>query len=133
MSEPLAYANGRFVPAHELTIPVWDAGFIQGVTVAEQLRTFDGRLFRLTQHLQRLRRSLDVVGIDLGEELERLGPVAEEVASHNHRLLAAGDDLVLSLFVTPGAYPTLAPPQGSTPTVGMHTQSAAVSFVVRQV
>ena len=69
---PLAYRNGRFLAADELHIPYWDAGFIQGVTVAEQLRTFGGKLFRLADHLQRLRHSLEIVGIDLGEEFARL-------------------------------------------------------------
>jgi branched-subunit amino acid aminotransferase/4-amino-4-deoxychorismate lyase len=122
MSVALAYYNGRFLPADEISIPVWDAGFVQGVTVAEQLRTFGGRLFRLSHHLQRLRHSLEIVGIDLGESFTDLAPAAEELAAHNHRWLAPDDDLVLSLFVTPGAYATAAEEEGASPTVGMHTR-----------
>ncbi|MFV1966523.1 MAG: aminotransferase class IV [Pirellulaceae bacterium] len=121
MLDPLAYLNGRLLRAADLAIPVYDAGFVQGVTVSEQMRTLGGKLFRLSQHLDRLRHSLEIVGVDPGIEMTQLAEAAEELVAHNHRLLSAGDDLGLSLFVTPGAYPTLAPPGGSSPTVGMHT------------
>jgi branched-chain amino acid aminotransferase len=122
MSEPLAYLNGRYVPVSQAAIPVTDGGFVQGVTVAEQLRTFGGKLFRLEQHLGRLSRSLAIVGIELGMPVAKLGDVARELAAQNHALLQPGDDLGLSMFVTPGPYSTFAGsgvPLG--PTVGIHT------------
>jgi branched-subunit amino acid aminotransferase/4-amino-4-deoxychorismate lyase len=91
-----------------------------GTTVAEQLRTFRGRLFRLDQHLFRLQRSLDIVGVTPGVSLEELGEIASELAARNYRLLDADDDLGLTMFVTPGPYSTYAP-QGGRATVGMHT------------
>ncbi|MFN0021354.1 MAG: aminotransferase class IV [Pirellulaceae bacterium] len=122
MSEPLAYLNGRYVPFSQAAIPVTDGGFVQGVTVAEQLRTFGGKLFRLEQHLDRLTRSLAIVGIELGMTVEKLGEIARELVAKNHALLQPGDDLGLSMFVTPGPYSTFAGsgvPLG--PTVGIHT------------
>ncbi|MDA1052838.1 MAG: aminotransferase class IV [Planctomycetota bacterium] len=116
----LAYLNGQFVPDASLSVPIHDAGFVQGVTVAEQLRTCGGKLFRLDEHLERLQRSLEIVDVP-GIDLPSLGKSAQELASNNHKLLAPGDDLGLSLFVTPGAYPTFAPPGPREPTIGMHT------------
>lgn len=121
MTEPLAFLNGRFLSASQLVIPVHDAGFVQGVTVAEQLRTFGGKLFRLDRHLARLAHSLEIVGVDPGMPLARLGETARELVDNNHGLLESGDDLGLSIFVTPGAYPTFAPPGEEVPTVGLHT------------
>ena len=116
----LAYLNGQFIPEASLAVPIYDAGFVQGVTVAEQLRTFGGKLFRLDQHLERLQRSLEIVGVpDI--DLTSLGKAAQELAGNNHQLLVSGDDLGLSLFVTPGPYPTFAPPGAREPTIGMHT------------
>jgi branched-subunit amino acid aminotransferase/4-amino-4-deoxychorismate lyase len=120
MSEPLAYLNG-WVPASQAVVPVYDAGFIQGATVSEQLRTFSGRLFRLETHLARLARSLAIVGVEPGLPLDELGRIATELVAHNHSLLAAGDDLGLSMFVTPGPYATLAPCASAGPTIGLHT------------
>lgn len=125
MSEPLAYLNGRLIPASQMTIPVWDTGFVQGVTVAEQLRTFRGQLFRLKDHLDRLAHSLECVGVDLGKRWDELRSQATELASANHRLLASDDDLGLSLFVTPGPYRSFAPPDAGGPIIGMHTYPVA--------
>lgn len=122
MSEPLAYLNGRYLPYSQAAISVTDGGFVQGVTVAEQLRTFGGNLFRLEQHLARLTRSLAIVGIELGLPVERLGEIARELTAKNHSLLESGDDLGLSMFVTPGPYSTFSGSALATgPTVGLHT------------
>jgi branched-subunit amino acid aminotransferase/4-amino-4-deoxychorismate lyase len=121
MPEPVAYLDGRFLPASQLSVPVYDAGFVQGVTVAEQLRTFGGQLFRLEQHLDRLRHCLEIVGVDPGRSMNELAAAARELASRNHRLLESGDDLGLCLFVTPGAYPAMVPQTAAPPMVAMHT------------
>lgn len=125
----LAFLNGRFVPAAELMVPVYDAGFVMGATVAEQLRTFAGRLFRLDDHLRRLARSLEIVGVDSGISMAALADAANELTEHNHRLLAPGDDLGLTLFVTPGPYPAMAEEAAALghtgPLVGMHTRPLA--------
>lgn len=122
MPEPFAYLNGLLIPASQAAIPVTDAGFVLGVTVAEQLRTFGGKLFRLERHLQRLAHSLEIVGVELPLPLAELGRIAEDLAARNHRLLDPGDDLGLSIFVTPGAYATFETTAArSGPTHGLHT------------
>jgi len=121
MPEPIAFHNGRFVPAADLHIAVHDAGFVLGVTVAEQLRTFNGKLFRLEEHLERFAQSLEIIGLMLPHTTAQLAAAAEEVAANNHALLESGDDLGLALFATPGPYPTMAPPSDQGPTVAMHT------------
>ncbi len=121
MNDPLAYLNGRYLPFSQAAIPVTDGGFVQGVTVAEQLRTFGGKLFRLEQHLARLTRSLAIVGIELGVPVEKLGDIARELSAKNHALLEHGDDLGLSMFVTPGPYSTFSGGAATGPTIGLHT------------
>jgi branched-subunit amino acid aminotransferase/4-amino-4-deoxychorismate lyase len=122
MNEPIAYLNGKTIPASQIAIGATDAGFIQGVTVAEQLRTFGGKLFRLEMHLARLRRSLEIVGVDPRVSGADFTRIAGEIAAHNHRLLDPADDLGLTIFVTPGVYSAYAatvPSKGAT--VGIHT------------
>lgn len=122
MPEPIAYLNGAWVPATQALIPVTDAGFVQGVTVAEQLRTFNGQLFELPRHLSRLQRSLAIVGIELPLSVDELAKLAHELAARNHALLQPGDDLGLSIFVTPGTYSTFtAAGSAAGPFLGMHT------------
>ena len=121
MEEPQAYLDGRFVPASSLAISPTDAGFVQGATVAEQLRTFAGKLFRLDDHLARLEQSLGIVGVEPGVGKDELAGVAGELVARNHRLLAPGDDLGLSVFVTPGEYPAYSSSGSTGPVVCMHT------------
>lgn len=122
---PLAYLNGKLVPASEAVVPVYDAGFVLGTTVAEQLRTFGGGLFRLQSHLARLQHSLDIVAVDLGLNAAELAEAAEDLVARNHRLGDPSDDLGLSIFVTPGPYSTMAAMLGADaprgPLVCMHT------------
>jgi len=123
MPEPVAYLNGQFLPLSQLSVSPFDVGFVQGVTVAEQLRTFGGRLFELEKHLARLQRSLEIIGVDPGLTLAEIGVNACELVYVNHRNLDPADDLGLTIFITPGPYSNYAISAGrSGPTVGMHTQ-----------
>jgi len=123
MPEPIAYLNGKWLPASEAAVSVFDGGFMQGVTVAEQLRTFGGQLFRLDLHLDRLARSLAIVGVDPGLSRAEFERIATELAARNHKLLEEGDDLGLTIFVTPGPYAAFAAVAAHKgPTVGIHTQ-----------
>jgi branched-subunit amino acid aminotransferase/4-amino-4-deoxychorismate lyase len=121
--EPLAYLNGRWLPLSQAAVGVFDIGFLQGVTVPEQLRTFGGKLFRLEQHLDRLARSLAIVGIDSGLSRQSLTEIAETLTQQNHKLLDPADDLGLTIFVTPGISPIFSESAGHQgATVCIHTQ-----------
>ena len=126
--ESLAFLNGRRVPLSQAKIGLFDVGFLQGVTVAEQLRTFGGRLFRLDLHLSRLAHSLELIGLDPGVSLAELGRIANELVEENRQLIHPADDLGLTIFITPGNSPTYAvaaPYSG--PTVCIHTQPLTFS------
>ena len=125
MNAPIAFHNGSLIPAAELTIPVSDAGFVMGVTVSEQMRTFGGKLFRLSEHLERFFNSLAIVGVALPFSQQELASAAERLVKENYALLDARNDLGLSLFATPGAYATMAPADERGPTVAMHTYPVA--------
>lgn len=92
-----------------------------GTTVAEQVRTFRGGLFRLEDHLARLTESLRVIGVSLDESTDRLASVARELAEHNHALLDPDDDLGLGVLVTPGGYAGYGPSNHPDATVLLHT------------
>jgi len=124
--EPVTYLNGKWIPLSQAAVSVFDGGFMQGVTVAEQLRTFGGKLFRLEMHLARLARSLEIVGVDPGMRLSELGQIAERLVEQNRKLLDPGDDQGATIFVTPGMYAAYAAvARQSGPTVCVHTQPLA--------
>src|SRR4051812_24479707 len=118
MPEPRAYLNGHWIGAPELGVSVFDNGFQQGTTIAEQLRTFGGKLFELDAHLERLFQSLAIIGLEPPVSSHECRARAIELATHNHALLSADDDLGLTMFVTPGVQ--LASSGPATPTLCMH-------------
>jgi len=125
MTEPQVYLNGRFVPASQAHLAIYDAGIVLGATVTELVRTFRKELFRLDDHLGRLAHSLHYVRFDIGMTIAELGQIARELAAKNAKLLGPDDELGLVIFVTAGEYPTYAGSAGATarttPTICLHT------------
>ena len=56
--------NGVITLPERASIPALDRGFLYGDSVYETVRTYEGRLFRLKQHLDRMERSAAALGID---------------------------------------------------------------------
>lgn len=50
----VTYVNGTFVPKDEAKVSVYDHGYLYGDGVFEGIRAYDGRIFRLEEHLDRL-------------------------------------------------------------------------------
>ncbi|MDO5103636.1 MAG: D-amino acid aminotransferase [Lautropia sp.] len=63
MADEIVYLNGTFLPLAEAHIPVLDRGFIFGDGIYEVVPVYQGKPFRMTEHLARLRRSLDKIRI----------------------------------------------------------------------
>ena len=58
---PCVYINGEFMLPSEAKISVFDRGFLYGDGVFEGIRAYDGRIFRLDQHLERLFRGAKAI------------------------------------------------------------------------
>ncbi len=121
MSEPIAYFNGRYVPQSQAAVPLYDAGFVLGATVTEQLRTFGGQLFHPAEHWRRLARSLEIIAVDAGVSATEFDAIACRLVEHNLKLDPPGGELGLGVFVTPGPYATLAQDRALGPTVCLYT------------
>src|SRR4051812_31213010 len=98
----LAVFNGQFLSRAEVCLPIHDAGFVFGATVTDLCRTFNHRLFRLTDHLVRFRKSCDAAHISQPIRDQELTEYAEELVRHNAEILSAGHDLALVMIATPG-------------------------------
>ncbi len=57
----IIYLNGDFVPKEEAKVSVFDHGLLYGDGVFEGIRSYNGRVFRLDEHLQRLYDSAKVI------------------------------------------------------------------------
>ena len=59
------YLNDRFVREEEAVVSVFDHGFLYGDGVYETIRSYGRRIFMRDQHLVRLRRSADAIGLTI--------------------------------------------------------------------
>lgn len=59
------YLNDRFVSREEAKISVFDHGFLYGDGVYETIRSYGERIFMRDQHLARLYRSAEAIGLDI--------------------------------------------------------------------
>ncbi len=122
MSEPISYLNGAWVPFPEAKLSVADLGIVQAATVTEMLRTFGHAPFRVSQHLDRLRGSLQATGIADPELVQTLPEVIERLARTNAALISASHDLGIVVMVTAGLQSMYAGGAANTgPTVCLHT------------
>lgn len=111
-AKPIAWQDGRVLPASEATVPLLDEGFLRGDAVFDAVLVRHGRTHALQSHLARLRRSAEAVGIRL--------PVMRRVVDD---LLAAwGErDGALRLIVTrSGAVRGLVHQPAWPPSVALH-------------
>ena len=69
-----------------MVIPYRDRSFNRGDGCFDMTRTFDGRIFRLEEHVERLYRSLSYLGIDIGLEPKEMIAITEEVVERNEPL-----------------------------------------------
>jgi D-alanine transaminase len=95
--DAIVYLNGEFMPLGQACVPVLDRGFLLGDGVYEVIPVYGGHLFRLAQHLQRLRHSLESVRI-----ADPLTPDEWSTVLHELVALNSGGDQSVYLQVTRG-------------------------------
>jgi len=98
----IAYFNGTFVPETQVMIPYRDRSFNRGDGCFDMTRTFDGRIFRIEEHVERLYRSLRYLRIDIGLEPKEVVAISEEVVQRNEALRAAAGDWWVAQRVSRG-------------------------------
>ncbi len=95
----VAYLNGEFMPIEEAMVPIEDRGLQFGDSLYEVARLYGGRPFRLKQHLARMKRGADIIGL----KLERAGDLEKVVMELAER--SQMDTAFVYLQVTRGVAP----------------------------
>ena len=97
------WLNGEYVPRDEARIPMTDRGFRLGDVVFDTSRTFDGAVFKLRDHLDRLYRSLKYVRIEPELSIDEMERLTLEVVERNEPLRRElNDDYMITQIVTGG-------------------------------
>jgi len=109
------FLNGQFLTEGRAMVTVGDRGFMYGDGLFETMRVFNGKPFRMAQHLERMVRGADFLKIKLPFTPKELQQFAEQLIEKN-----AMPDSVLRVTLTrgPGAR-GYSPRAAGTPTVVM--------------
>ncbi len=116
----IVFLNGQFVPEAQALIPVNDRGFLYGDGLFETLRVYDGRPFRLPQHLERMTLGADFLKIKCPFTQEELQDFAGQLIEKNKM-----PEAVLRVTLTRGPGERgYTPKNGGPPTVVMTLHAA---------
>ena len=112
MAEYLIWLNGKYIPRNQATISMLDRGFRLGDVVFDTERTFNGKVFKLRDHLERLYHSLQYMRIDPGMTIDDMEQLTLDVVQNNEPNRPPGDDYMITQIVTRGQADSLAPSPG---------------------
>lgn len=91
----LLFLNGKFVHFEDAKISVFDHGFLYGDGIYETMRTYDGLIFNFEAHYKRLKKSADLLKLQMPYSEKEIFDIIKELISKN-ALLAARVRITLS-------------------------------------
>jgi branched-chain amino acid aminotransferase len=74
----VVYVNGEYVPREQARISIFDVGFLRGDAVFDTTSAWNGRIFKLAAHLERLERSMRAARIECPLSSKALADVVVE-------------------------------------------------------
>jgi len=91
------YVDGKFYPKSEAKISVYDHGLLYGDGVFEGIRAYDGSVFKLKEHIDRLYESAHAIMLDIGiSKKDMISTVIKTLKKNNLR------DSYIRLVITRG-------------------------------
>ena len=97
-----AFVNGEYLPDEKATISIHDRGFTNGEAVFDSTRTFGGRVFRLDEHLERLRKSLNYAELDGARIAADARQAVIGLLDRSKADIEAADDVMVNIYVSSG-------------------------------
>jgi len=79
----IIYLDGRFVPEEEARVSVFDHGLLYGDGVFEGIRAYNGKIFRLDEHLARLYDSAKAIDLAIPLTKAEMTEVIKETLRRN--------------------------------------------------
>jgi branched-chain amino acid aminotransferase len=77
------YINGKLVPKEEAVVSVFDHGLLYGDGVFEGLRSYNGKVFRLAEHVERLFDSARAIRLEIPLSQEQMAAAINETVAAN--------------------------------------------------
>lgn len=77
------FLNGEFIPSENAHVSIYDHAFLYGDGAFEGIRAYNGRVFKLKEHVDRLYSSLKALGIRLTYGSEQFAANIEKLVEMN--------------------------------------------------
>lgn len=75
--------NGEFIPREEAKVDIEDRGYQFGDGIYEVIRVYNGKMFMVQEHLERLSASSEKIGIAISYSISELTNLLEELIAKN--------------------------------------------------
>jgi len=77
------WIDGKFVPQSDAKVSVFDHGLLYGDGVFEGIRAYNGRVFKLDRHLERLYASAKAIDLKIPHSKDEMGSLIVETCRRN--------------------------------------------------
>ena len=101
----IAWFNGEYLPENQVLISFRDRSWKYGDGCFDMTRTFNGRAFRLKEHMDRFYRTLRYLRIDPGISAREMIEISEQIVARNEPLRAKAGDWWIGQRVSRGVDP----------------------------
>ena len=98
--EFLTFLNGQVMPHSQAALELQRSGAGSAGGFYDGERTFNGRIFKLRKHLERLYNGLKYSGIDPGMTMEEMERITNSIVESNAALLAPGEEFSVTQIVS---------------------------------
>ena len=78
MDKALIYINGEYYEKGNAKVSVFDHGFLYGDGVFESIRCYDGNVFGLQEHIERLYESAKLINLEISETRDEMASLVCE-------------------------------------------------------
>jgi len=80
----IIYLNGKYVDSQEAKVSVFDHGFLYGDGVFEGIRAYNGKVFKLKEHIDRLYESAQTILLKIEISRQEMSDVVVETLRKNN-------------------------------------------------
>lgn len=96
--------NGRIIPVEEAKVSVFDRSFLFGDSLYEVVRTYQGKPFRLREHLDRMKQSAALCQMKLSQSLEEYHrEISRSIDAYRAQPGRAQEDVYVRIVVSRGS------------------------------
>jgi len=96
--------NGRIIPLAEANVSVFDRSFLYGDSLYEVVRTYEGKPFRLREHLERMEKSAVLCSMKFSQSIEEYHrEILRSIDAYRAQPGRASEDVYVRIVVSRGS------------------------------